>query len=64
MATCITPRGDGSRSTMGNALVCRLRKRAHSPPLPSILLTNVQSLENKMDNVRARISLQRDIRDL
>ncbi len=24
----------------------RLRKRAHSPPLPSILLANVQSLEN------------------
>ncbi len=41
----------------------RLRKRAHSPPLPSILLANVQSLENKMDELRARISFQRDIRD-
>ncbi len=41
----------------------RLRKRAHSPPLLSILLTNVQSLENKMDDLRARISIQRDIRD-
>ncbi len=41
----------------------RLRKKAHSPPLPSILLANVQSLENKMDNLRARISFQRDIRD-
>ncbi len=41
----------------------RLRKRAHSPPLPSILLTNVQSLENKMDDLRARISFQWDIRD-
>ncbi len=41
----------------------RLRERAHSPPLPSILLTNVQSLENKMDDLRARISFQRDIRD-
>ncbi len=38
----------------------RLRKRAHSPSLPSILLANVQSLENKMDNLRARISFQRD----
>ncbi len=28
----------------------RLRERAHSPPLPSILLTNVQSLRNKMDS--------------
>ncbi len=33
----------------------RLRKRAHSPPLPSILLANVQSLENKMDDLRARM---------
>ncbi len=41
----------------------RLRKRAHSPPLPSILLANVQSLENKMDDLRARISFQLDIRD-
>ncbi len=41
----------------------RLRKRAHSPPLPSIILTNVQSLDNKMDDLRARISFQRDIRD-
>ncbi len=41
----------------------RLRKRAHSPPLPSILLANVQSLENKIDDLRARISFQRDIRD-
>ncbi len=28
-----------------------------------VLLTNVQSLENKMDDLRARISFQRDIRD-
>ncbi len=41
----------------------RLRKRAHSLPLPSILLANVQSLENKMDDLRARIRFQRDIRD-
>ncbi len=41
----------------------RLRKRAHSPPLQSILLANVRSLENKMDDLRARISFQRDIRD-
>ncbi len=41
----------------------RLRNKAHSPPLPSILLANVQSLENKMDDLRARTSFQRDIRD-
>ncbi len=34
----------------------RLRNKAHSPPLPSILLANVQSLENKMDDLRARTS--------
>ncbi len=28
----------------------RLRIRAHTPPLPSILLANVQSLDNKMDD--------------
>ncbi len=38
-------------------------KSAHSPPLPSLLLANVQSLDNKMDDLRARISFQRDIRD-
>ncbi len=41
----------------------RLRERAHSPPLSSFLLTNVQSLEDKMDDLRARISFQWDIRD-
>ncbi len=41
----------------------RLRERAHSPPLPSILLANVQFLENKMDDLRARTSFQWDIRD-
>ncbi len=38
----------------------RLRKTPLSPPLPSILLANVQSLENKMDDLRARISFQWD----
>ncbi|XP_039908517.1 uncharacterized protein LOC120747010 [Simochromis diagramma] len=41
----------------------RLRTRAHRPPLPSILLANVQSLENKLDDIRARTRYQRDIRD-
>ncbi len=49
----------GKRAEIRN----RLRKRAHSPPLLSILLTNVLSLENKMDDLRVRISFQRDIRD-
>jgi hypothetical protein len=37
--------------------------RAHRPPLQSILLANVQSLDNKVDELRERISFQRDIRD-
>ncbi|KAI5620514.1 gastrula zinc finger protein XlCGF28.1-like [Silurus asotus] len=41
----------------------RLRARAHRAPLPSILLANVQSLENKLDDLRARVKFQRDIRD-
>ncbi|RXN08511.1 leucine-rich repeat-containing 24-like protein [Labeo rohita] len=41
----------------------RLRVRAHRTPLPSILLANVQSLENKLDDLRARAEFQRDIRD-
>ncbi len=57
--------GDGTKKHHGNStgIRNRLRKRAHSPPLQSILLANVQSLENKMDDLRARISFQRDIRD-
>ncbi|KAK1790079.1 hypothetical protein P4O66_002384 [Electrophorus voltai] len=41
----------------------RLRARAHRAPLPSILLANVQSLDNKLDNLRARMKFQRDILD-
>ena len=41
----------------------RLRAQAHRPPLPSILLANVQSLQNKLDDLRARVQFQRDIRD-
>ncbi|GAA6086926.1 zinc finger protein 664-like isoform X1 [Tachysurus ichikawai] len=38
----ITTQDDGSRNTLGSAT------DTHSPPLPSILLANIQSLENKM----------------
>ncbi len=59
------PRGRRFKKHCGKSagILNRLRNRAHSPPLPSILLTNVQSLENKMDDLRARISFQQDIRD-
>jgi hypothetical protein len=36
-------------------------RQLNKPPLPSILLANVQSLENKIDDLRARLNYQRDI---
>ena len=45
------------------SLLVRLRRCAHHPPLPSILLSNVQSLDNKVDEIRARFAFQRDIRE-
>lgn len=42
-------------------ILCRSRTRHCNPPLPSILLANVQSLDNKMDELHARINFQRDI---
>ena len=46
-----------------SGLLVRLRRRAHHPPLPSILPANVQSLDNKVDEIRARVAFQLDIRD-
>ena len=46
-----------------SSLLVRLRRRAHRAPLPSILLANVQFLDNKVDEIRARVSFQRDIGD-
>ena len=44
----------------GAGLLVRLRKQENRPPLPSILLANVQSIENKLDELRSRIAFQRD----
>ncbi len=44
-------------------VLVRLRRRALRPPLPTILLANVQSLDNKLCELRARISYQRETRD-
>ena len=44
-------------------LHARLKARATRPPLPSLLLANVRSLENKMDELRARTTTQREIRE-
>ncbi|KAK1803583.1 hypothetical protein P4O66_020997 [Electrophorus voltai] len=55
----VRKRPRGKRAGIRN----RLRARAHRAPLPSILLANVQSLDNKLDELRARIKFQRDIQD-
>ncbi len=44
-------------------VLVRLRRRAFRPPLPTILLANVQSLDNKLCELRACISYQRETRD-
>ncbi|KAI4904828.1 hypothetical protein NFI96_006812 [Prochilodus magdalenae] len=44
-------------------LHARLKARAMRLPLPSLLLANVCSLENKLDELRARITTQREIRE-
>ena len=57
------PRRRRQRRGIRSGLLVELRRRAHHPSLPSILLADVQSLDNKWDKLRARISFQRDIRD-
>ena len=44
-------------------VLVRTRKRYFKPALPTILLANVQSIDNKMDELNARIKFQRDIRN-
>ncbi len=44
-------------------VLVRLRRRAFRHPLPTILLANVQSLDNKLCELRAHISYQRETRD-
>ncbi len=44
-------------------VLVRLRRRPLRPPLPTILLANVQSLDNKLCELRVRISYQRETRD-
>ena len=51
------------RSGRRSGALARLKQRENHPLLLSILLANVQSLNNKVNKFRARISFQRDIRD-
>ena len=57
------PKQSRRRRGRRSGLLVRLRRRAHRSLLPSILLTNVQSLDNKVDEIRVRVAFQRDIRD-
>ena len=57
------PRRQRKRRGRRAGVLVRLRRRAHRPPLPSILLANVQSLDNKLDELRSRLAFQRDIKN-
>ncbi|XP_077990622.1 uncharacterized protein LOC144444944 [Glandiceps talaboti] len=50
------------RGKRGGALV-RLRRRSQRPPLPSIILANVRSLSNKIDELNCCLDAKRDFRD-
>ena len=50
------------RGRRGGLLV-KSRKRCRKPPVPSIIMANVQRLYNKMDELSCRINNQRDFRD-
>ena len=52
------------RRGIRSGLLVRLRMHQQHPPLLRILLATVQSLDNEVDELRARISFQRDIRGL
>ncbi|KAI3376379.1 hypothetical protein L3Q82_016861 [Scortum barcoo] len=54
--------GGGGKEGLRAGVLVRLRKRENRPPLPSILLANVQSLDNKLDELRSRMAFQRDIK--
>ncbi len=56
---CCRRRKIGKRA----GVLVRLRRRAFRPPLPTILLANVQSLDNKLCELWPRISYQRETRD-
>ena len=51
------------RGRKAGCLVRTRRRGVGKLPLPSILLANVQSLDNKLDEVRSRISYQQDIKN-
>lgn len=56
--------GEEQRNTEGRPVVSATdREQVHRTPLPNIMLVNVQLLENTLDDLRARVALQCDMRD-
>ncbi len=53
----------GNTEVNVEGLKIRLRSWPHGSSLPSILIAYVQALDNKLDNLCARISFQQDIRN-
>uniref|UniRef100_A0AAZ3NT85 Uncharacterized protein n=1 Tax=Oncorhynchus tshawytscha TaxID=74940 RepID=A0AAZ3NT85_ONCTS len=51
------------RGHRAGCLVRTGRRQVGKLPLPSILLANVQSLDNKLDEVRSQISYQQDVKN-
>ena len=49
------------RGRRGGVLV-KVRRREHRTALPSALLANVRSLDNKVDELHSRVSYQRDLK--
>ncbi|KAG1941504.1 hypothetical protein F2P79_015936 [Pimephales promelas] len=47
----------------GGGVCWRLRKRPFKPPLPSIILSNVRSLRNKMDILHAKCLAERTFKE-
>ncbi len=62
-ATRSRPRKRRRKRGKRAGVLVRLRRRPLRPPLPTILLANVQSLDNTLCKLRARISYQRETRD-
>ncbi len=58
----VRPRPRKRRRKRGKraGILFRLRRRAFRPPLPTILLANIQSLDNELCKLRARISFDRE----
>ena len=60
---CLPARRRKKKRGRRAGVLVRTRKRCFKPAFPTILLANVQSIDNKMDELNARVKFQRDIRN-